>query len=305
MLSYTFVSGFTIPPHEGTADPDGDGPRSTAQLERLLAASTDGTDRFSLTPATSVHGPTETTVVVAPERSVYPTEGDVLDRFMEDGGTLLLFAANSAWNDYLADHRIQLQGATLLPTANRTTSNILTFNLPARLGSGELLLPNATAVQAAGPNVTSFEPEEETVLDINGNGTIEVPPDQAGSFPVAATTPVGDGRLVVVASSEAVLGAGLERNLDATGGLVDSLAAGQPSALDAGVHPRGWNDLVRAPASATLSVAQASPVGLGVLVVLGAGLVLALPREPERRQAGGLLDTYTDETREVMLDRGG
>lgn len=304
VLSYTVAAGFTVPPHEGTADPDATGPNSAAQVERLLAASTDGTDRFSISPSTSVHGPTELTIMVGPERSPYPTEGDALDRFMEEGGTLVIFAATEAWNEYLIDHGIRLEGATLLPTANRTTSNILTLDLPGRLGGGQLLMPNATAVQVSAPNVTTFQPDEETVLDVNGNGSIEVPPDQAGAFPVAATTAVGDGQLLVVSSSEAVLGNGLDRNLDAAGGLFESLAGTDPSALDAATHPRGWKDLARAPASATLSVAQASPIGLAIVLVAGAGMAVALPRRPAAEEVDGGLDAYTDVTREVMFDRG-
>lgn len=305
VTSYTFASGFAIPPHEGTADPDGDGADSGAQLERLLTASADGSDRFSLTPSTSVHGPTELTVMVAPERHPYPTEGRALEDFMEDGGTLVLFAANTAWNDFLADHRIQLDGAALLPTANPSASNLLRLDLPAELGSGQLLMPNATAVTTseAATDVTTYQPEGETVLDENGNGTIEVPPDQAGRFPVAAQTPVGDGQLVVVASSEAVLGPGLERNLDAVGGLLETLADGDPAAFDAGTHPRGWKDAARAPAGATLSVAQASLPAVAVIVLVGVGLVALLPKDPHREEETGSLDEYTDATREVMLDR--
>lgn len=302
IVSYTFAAGFTVPPHQGTADPDGTGPDSAAQLERLLTASAGDSDRFSLSPATSIHGPTELTVMVAPERSPYPTEDDVMDEYMREGGTLVLFAANTAWNGFLSEYRIQLDGSTLIPTANPTTSNILTLDLPPSLGSGQLIVPNATAVQVGDSNVTTYEPEGETVLDQNGNGTIEVPPDQAGSFPIAATTSVGEGQLVVIASSETVLGPGLERNLDGVAGLLETLSGASPGALDAGTHPRGWTDLARAPASATLGVAQGSPIGLGLLALVGAGLVAITP--PGRQEdAQGALDAYTDVTREVMLDR--
>ncbi len=303
VVAYTFAAGFSLPPREGTADPDGQGPTSATQLERLLSASTDGVDRLSLTPATSVHGPAELTVMVAPERSPYPTEGNALDRYMNDGGTLVLFAANSAWNEFLVDYRLRLDGSTLLPTANRTTSNILTLDLPAGLGSGQMLLPNATAVESSAPEVTTFQPDEETVLDQNADGQIEVPPDEAGAFPVAAATDVGEGRLVVIASSEAVLGNGIERNLDASGSLFQTLSQGEPSALDAATHPRGWKDVPRAPAAATLSIAQASPYAAGLLALLGIGVVYAMPQRPRTQAAEDTLDDYTDYTREVMLDR--
>lgn len=302
LVTYTFAAGFTVPPHQGTADPDGNGHDSAAQLERLLTASAGDSDRFSLSPATSIHGPTELTVMVAPERSPYPTEDDVMDEYMREGGTLVLFAANTAWNDFLADYRIQLDGSTLLPTADPSTSNILELDLPASLGSGRLIVPNATAVQVGDANVTTYQPAGETVLDQNGNGTIEVPPDQAGNFPIGASTSVGEGRLVVVASSGAVLGPGLERNLDAVAGMLETLAGANPGAFDAGTHPRGWTDVARAPASATLGVAQGSPVGLGLLALVGAGLVAITPPGREE-EADGDLDAYTDVTREVMLDR--
>lgn len=304
VLGYTVAAGFTVPPREGTADPDGTGHHSAAQLERLIATSADGSDRLSLTPSTSIHGPTELTVMVAPERSPYPTEGDVMNDVLADGGTVVLFAATPAWNGFLAEHNIQLDNSTLIPTANPSTSNLLTLDLPASLGSGELLMPNATAVSSEDPNVTTYQPDEETVLDENGNGRIEVPPDQAGAFPVAASTSVGDGRLVVIASSEAVLGAGLERNLDATGDMLSTLSGDQPAAFDAATHPRGWKDLARAPAGATLGVAQASPAGFGVVAFLGIGLVFALPKRSTEEEVTGALDEFTDTTREVMLDRG-
>jgi hypothetical protein len=308
LVSYTFAAGFAIPPRQGTADPDAEGPGSAAQLERLLEASSDGTDRYSLTPSTVAHGPAELAVMVAPERSPYPTETQVVDDFMQDGGTLVVFAATTAWNSFLADYRIRLDGSTLLPTGNTTSENLLTLDLPASLGSGELLVPNATRVLADDESVRTFTPEGETVLDRNGNGTIEAGDgrDEAGSFPIAAQTDVGDGQLVVVASSEAVLGAGLERqrHLGAVTNLVETLGEGGPAALDVGTHPRGWNDLARAPAAATLSVAQASPYGLGLLALVGAGLIAATPARPQEDEIEGGLDELTDVTREVMLDRG-
>lgn len=305
LVSYTFAAGFTVPPRQGTADPDATGADSAAQLERLMSASSETNDRFSLTPATSIHGPTELTVMVAPERSPYPTEGQVMDEFMREGGTLVVFGANTAWNEFLTDYRVRLDGSTLLPTANATTSNVLRMDLPASLGSGELIMPNATAVQTQDANVTTYEPDGETVLDRNGNGTIEAGdgPDEAGSFPVGASTSVGEGRLVVVASHEAVLGVGLERNLDAVANLLETTGQNQGVALDAGTHPRGWKDLARAPASATIGLGLTSPYGLGLLALVGAGLVAITPPRPRHEEAQGQLDDFTDVTREVMLDR--
>jgi len=308
VVAYTFAAGFQIPPREGVADPDDDeSASSAAQLERMMQAKAGGADRLSLTPAVAAHGPAELLVIVSPERSPYPSEADAIDRFMQEGGTVVMFTSSPAWNDFLRDHRITIEGPTLLPTGNSTSANVLTLDLPTDLGPGKFLLPNATAVQASGANVTTYAPNGETVLDRNDNGTIDPQPssDEAGSFDVAASTTVGEGRLVVVGSGEAVLGEFLElNNLDATSNMLETLGGGEASALDAGTHPEGYADVARAPAQATMAVGQAWIPGLATLAVLGLGVIVALPSRPIGQEEKNTLDEYTEQTREVLM-RGG
>lgn len=300
LIGYTVASGFTLPPDQGVADPEAAAPLGAAQLGDLLSSATGGLEVYSLTPALASHSQTDMLVVAAPERAAYDAEVQAIDTIMERGGTVLVFTTSTVWNPVLSDHGIQTHGEVLIPAANATRERLVSVELPEDLGAGSLLLPNATAIIDPGDGVRTVAPSQDMVLDENSNGTIEVPPDTAGTFPVIAERQVGDGRLIVVASVEAVLGTGIDRNLDALNGLVGALGTQGPVALDAGTHPRGAVDVARAPAQASLALAHWSPIAAGVLLLGAVGLVVQVPARPGGATDRPGLDDVTPHTREVI-----
>lgn len=299
LIAFTVASGFTLPPTEGVADPDQAQGLGAAQLSQLLSTTLGETDTYSLSPGLVVHGSSELLVLAGPERAPYAGEAEAMDTFLEDGGTLLLFTTSEVWNPYLTTHGVTVHGQLLLPTSNATAERLVELTLPDDLGGGTLLMPNATAITDPGPEVRTVTPDQDLVLDIDGNGTIEVPPDRAGAFPVLASEPVGDGQLIVITSIEAVLGPGIDRNLDSLTRLIQATGAQGPAALDSGTHPRGWSDAIRAPAQASLSLAHWSPIGAGLMGLATAGLVLLLPARPGSAERDGP-DDLTEATLEVM-----
>lgn len=274
-------------------------------LEDVLGSATGRVDRHSLSPATASHGPAELLVLAAPEREPYPAETRAVDRFMDEGGTVLVFTANTAWNSVFGEHGISLHGNLLLPAGNHSGQRLLTLDLPDELGGGRLLAPNSTAITTGSEDVRTWTPEQSMVLDIDGDGQISRPPDgqdEAGEFPIVAVADVGEGRLVVVASAEAVLGPGLAvRNLDAASSMTSTLADGGTAAFSTGTHPRGYEDVVRGPASAALGTAHWSLPGGILLLLAGAAIVALLPARGGPDEDHTELDDYTTVTREVMM----
>lgn len=300
LVGYTVASGFTLPLQAGVADPDAAEPLGASQINDLLSSATRGTEVYSLTPALATHTEADMLIVAAPERAAYDAEAKAIDTLLERGGTVLVFTTSTVWNPTLSEHGIQTHGEVLIPAANATRERLVSVALPEDLGGGTLLLPNATAIVDPGQGVTTISPSQDLVLDENSNGTIEVPPDTAGNFPVVAQQTVGDGRLIVVASIEAVLGTGIDRNLDAINSMINALGVEGPVALDAGTHPRGARDVVRAPAQASLALAHWSAIA-GAIVLLGAvGLVVQLPGRTGHDADDPDLDDVTPHTREVM-----
>lgn len=300
VLAFTFASGFSIPPHAGAAHPERVEALGAAPLLEVLSGATSGVDVVSLSPAAVRQMEAGVLVVAAPERTPFGAEAGALDGFMADGGTLLVFVTTDVWNPYLSSHGLSVHGSLTIPAANATRERLVIVTLPDELGGGQLFLPNTTALVDPSPEARVVAPAQDLVLDENGNGTIEVPPDRAGSFAVVGTVPVGAGRLVVVASVEAVLGPGIDRNLDGLGRLLDATGGDEGAILDTALHPRGWADVLRAPAGAAAALGHFTLWGFALAVVTLGTAVVLLPALPSAHIERTALDKLTPHSQEVL-----
>lgn len=292
------VVGAGLPPETGVGLPDDTGPEGSAGLERLLEDATGTADRLSVSLAPVVHDPNRLLVVAASERAPYAGEARALDAFMEDGGTAVFFLATTAWNELLSTYGISLHGALLLSAQGGGSPRSIPVELPPSLGGGRLVLVNATAIVDPDPGIQTVTPPGELVLDLDGDGRVSLPPDTAGRFPLVAQIPVGEGSLVVVASGEAVLGAHIDRNLDALARLFSAVADDRSGLLDVSTHSLGLIDLIRGSAQAAVARIHASLWGIaGSLVAVGLAIYLAPRATATTGRTGSRLDEQTDATR--------
>lgn len=304
LLLIVSVAGTGLPPESGVGLPDDPGPRGTASLERIMGGTSAGQDRLSVSLVPVVHDPDRLLVVAAPERGPLPGEARALDRFMHQGGTAMLFISSDAWNPILSSYGFTLHGALLLGATGDTSRRTIPVQLPQDLGGGRLVLVNGTSILDPEAGVETVVPSDELVLDLDGDGRVSAPPDAAGRFPVVASVAVGEGRLVVVASGEAVLGTHMERNLDAVERLLEAQGAGRGATLDASTHPMGVVDALRGPSRILLSFLHVSWAGAGLAAAVSVVSVIRTPRAGGLdRDATSKLDEQTDATQE-WLHRG-
>lgn len=302
-LAALSLIGMGFVPTQGIALPTDDSPKGASGFEELATSQSQESDRVTASLATITHDTDRTVFVTAPERAPLAGEARALDRFLDQGGTAVLFVASETWNDILTPYGITLHGSLLLDSRDEGTPYSFPVSLPDRLGGGQMVLVNATAITDTGPDVETVTPERELVLDLDGDQRISVPPDTAGQFATIADVQIGDGMLVVIASGDAILNENIDRHLDATQRLVEEFSGSRGVFLDASTHPMGVIDAVREPARILAGSLHASWFGAGAGLALAAAAMYTSPRLQEQPGAGSLLDERSKETQE-WLRRG-
>ncbi|WP_165875334.1 DUF4350 domain-containing protein [Natrarchaeobius chitinivorans] len=170
--------------------------------------------------------------VVSPEQSYDDADATRVRRFVEDGGTLVVFDNfGTHGNDVLADvgadsrfdgrvvrddHRYD--GGPLMPIAQRSADH------PYTAGAERLSLNYATAVDpGGGPDANRTSADGNTTVlfatsefarleDADGEpGTDDRSMDSVGPYPVATVESVGDGRVVAVGDPSLAVNAMIDR----------------------------------------------------------------------------------------------
>lgn len=302
-LAVVSLVGMGFVPTQGIALPTDDGPKGGSGFEDMVASQALDSARVTTSITTITHDTDRTVFVTAPERAPLAGEAKALDRFLHQGGTAVLFVASHTWNDVLTPYGVTLHGSLLLDSRDEGRPSSFPVNLPDRLGGGQMVLVNATAITSTGPDVETVTPERELVLDLDGDRRISVPPDTAGNFATIADVNVGDGTLVVIGSGDAVLNENIDRHLDGTQRLVEELVGSRGVFLDTSSNPMGLMDALREPARILTALFHASWIGL----VAGGGLftaaVYASPRIQAVPHEASSLDERSEETKE-WLKRG-
>lgn len=301
-LAVVSLAGMGFTPTQGIGLPNDEDASGSSALEEMVQAQAD-TKRVGASLSTIVHDTDRTLFVIAPERAPLSGEARALDRFLHQGGTAVLFVASDTWNPVLSTYGVTLHGSLLLDSQDDETPFSFPVKLPDRLGGGQLVLVNATAISNPGPGVETTTPDRDLVLDLDGDHRISVPPDTAGRFATVADVPVGEGTLVVIASGDAALNENIDRHLDGVDRLVAERASQGTAFFDASMHPMGITDALREPARILGSLFHASILSAGMGIGLVAAAVYASPRIQAKAGEGNSLDERSPETEE-WLQRG-
>lgn len=160
-------------------------------------------------------------VVLSPEREYSANESARVRRFVERGGTLLVaedvgdggnellraVGASARFDGrLLRDERRNFRSPALPIADNATndTANATWFR------TDRMTLNYGTALDPGGADVL-LRSSEYAYLDANGNEELDES-ETIDSYPVVATEPVGDGRVIVVSDPSALINAMLDRS---------------------------------------------------------------------------------------------
>jgi len=230
-------------------------------------------------------------VVLSPESEYGPAATDRLRAFVRNGGTVLVaedFGPHA--NDLLArigadaritggmlrDERYNYRSPAL-PIARNVSNHTLTR------GVDGLTLNHGSPVE---PNNASVLVSTSGVAYVDGNRNAELDDeDPVGSFPVATTESVGDGRVIVVGDPSAFINTMLDRSGNRA--FVRSVF---------GAHERVLLDYSHAgglpPLSVALLVVRDAPLLQGLVGLVGLAVVGLVARRPDAlgRLAGAMAD---------------
>lgn len=158
-------------------------------------------------------------VVLSPTQPYQPADARQLRQFASNGGTLLIagdFGRHT--NPLLADMGVdtRLNGTTVRDERNYfrgpafPTATNVSGNHSLTTGVDQLTL-NYGTVLSPGPNATVLaQTSSFAYLDVNGNESLD-DAETLRSYPVVASEPVGDGRVVVVSDPSIVVNAMLDQ----------------------------------------------------------------------------------------------
>jgi len=182
----------------------------TSDLRGLADDAGADTEVARNTTAYEAHGNETVAVVVAPDEAYTAEEVRRIEAFLERGGTLLIAARSGTANELLEalDAEVRLDGDVLrdeqqyyrapaLPEATNVTEHNLTRDVDS------LTLNYGTAVEP-GEATVLVASSEFAYLDRNGNEQVDEA-ERLGSYPVATTESVEDGRLIVVSDGSAFI----------------------------------------------------------------------------------------------------
>lgn len=238
------------------------------------------------------YGDDTVAVVVEPEAAYEPAEVRRIEAFLERGGTLFVAARAGSATELLAalgaearlegpllrDERSHYRGPAL-PEATNVSSHSLTSGVDA------LTLNHGTAVDAGGATVLVAS-SEFGYLDRNANDALDEA-ETMGSYPVATTEPVGDGRVVLVGDGSAFINVMAER--PGNRAFARNVFDGSDTVLFDTSHGGDVPPLI-----AGLLAVRHSPLLQGGLFGLGLLVVFAwqqrLYPQPDERPAGGPSD---------------
>jgi hypothetical protein len=224
--------------------------------------------------------PRGTALVVIPYFAPSPADLDLLKRYVEGGGVLILMADFGAGNAVLAHLgvRARLGGQVLAdPLFNHRNPRFPRVSEfppgPLAEGVGSLVLNHATVIAEAGGMTVAATSSPVSYVDANGNGRRDAG-EPGGPHAVAAVGPVGAGSLVLVSDPSILLNSMLD--------LGDNRRFVQNLFRLAGADARVYLDeahLDRAPLDeARLALAGVRSIAAHPLVMFAAaGAGLALP----------------------------
>ncbi len=139
-----------------------------------------------------------------PEQAFSPRELDALQRYVRQGGTLLLADDFGHGNELLAALGLatRFAGVPLLDPVicykDRAFPRIVRLaDDPATSGVAVLVLNHATALTGAPAGSVLAESSSFSFLDQNGNGTLDAS-EPAGPFPVLARERLGAGEVLIL-----------------------------------------------------------------------------------------------------------
>jgi len=209
VLGVLVYGGATSVAAFGAFNPSWEG---TSDLRGLADEAGTGTEIATDTTSYEAHGNGTVAVVLAPSEPYNETEIERIEAFLDRGGTLLVAGRAEESNELLAaiGATTRVDGALLrdernyyrdpaLPRATNVSNGSLTDGVDA------LTLNYGTALEP-GESTVLVSSSEFGYLDRNRN---DRPDDEEtlGSYPVATTEAVGDGRVVVAGDASAFINA--------------------------------------------------------------------------------------------------
>ncbi len=256
------------------------------------------------------HGNGTVAVVVAPEEPYDGADVRRIEAFLERGGTLLIADRDGTADDFLdgLGAEARLDGALLrddrnhyrapaLPTATNVSEHPLTE------GVDSLTFNYGTAVEPGGATVL-VATSEFGYLDRNANGRVDE--DEAlGSYPVATTEAVGEGRVVVVGDGSAFINVMADR--PGNGAFATNVVDGSDTVLIDTSHSGDVPPVI----AALLTVRDSPPLQGGLVAVALVAVfawqrrVYPRPSDPSVGASSGpdaLADSAT--RRHPAMDRG-
>jgi hypothetical protein len=175
---------------------------------------TDFVATFNVSAVNSLHSldaAANSTLVVIPSLKFSGTDLAILDRFVRQGGTLILMDDFGHGNDVLQYLKVSVRfapGVLLDPLfcyKNPEMPKIVSFSSDLEAGSVAAITLNlATSLENVGNGAVLASSADTSFMDLNGNGVMDQN-EPKGPFTVAAKYSVGDGKLEVISDPSIII----------------------------------------------------------------------------------------------------